>query len=256
MCIRDSFSGGGFEGTCYWRSKDGRFSGGGKGFTSRVPRVRDKSEVALDKARRARRRVRWLVREIGADHLLTLTTREASNEPGLLLKRFERFVELYRKAISGREFLYVAVPEPHPSNPAHWHVHVACRGRLQVNVARGIWWSLCGGRGSGNVDAKWIKCRNGADRSLRVARYLGKYISKSFDAESALDGTHRYRAARVTLQRRSVLVFEAGSLNEALSLLLDRLRITRGDVDVVFFSDYSGFWFSCSGDIAAVDPPF
>jgi hypothetical protein len=249
------FSSGGFEGTCYWRSKD-RYRSNTLGLLPRVARVRDKAEVVLEKAQRARKRVRWLAREIGADHLLTLTTREAANDPHLLLRRFERFAELYRKALAGQPFLYVGVPEPHPSNPNHWHVHVAVRGRVHVNVARGIWWALCGGRGQGNVDARFIKCRGGLDRSLRIARYLGKYITKSFGDRAELDGSHRYRASRVTLERRSVLVFEAGSVNEALSILLDKLRLVRGDVDVVFFSDYSGFWFSCSGDIAEIEPPF
>lgn len=249
------FSKGGFEGTCYWRSRDG-YNRNPLGIQRQIPRVRSKADVLEDSAHRARRRVRWLAREMQVDHLLTLTTREVVNDPATLLKRFERFVELYRKAIGSREFLYVAVPEPHPSNPNHWHVHAAVRGRVHVNVARGIWWALCGGRGEGNVDARFIKCRGGLDRSLRVARYISKYISKSFEASPDSAGRHRYRAARVTLQRRSVLVLEAASCVEALAVLLDRLSLTRGDVQVFFFADYSGFWFSCDGNLAQGPPPF
>lgn len=248
------FTEGGYEGTCYWRSKEG-YKRNPLQLARTTPAVRSKAEVLEDKARRARTRVRWLAREMGTDHLLTLTTRESTNDPTALLKRFERFVELYRKAIGGKEFLYVAVPEPHPSNPDHWHVHAAVRGRIHVNLARGIWWSLCGGRGQGNIDAKWIKCGVGLDRSVKVARYISKYITKSF-SELDVGGRHRYRAARVTLQRRSVLVLEADSCVEALSILLDRLRVARGDVQVFFFSDYSGFWFSCSGNLAESPPPF
>jgi len=90
---------------------------------------------------------------------------------------------------------------------------------------------------------------------MRIARYLSKYLGKTLD-EADLDGRHRYRASRIRLETNRALVLQAGSLNEALDRLLSRLDLSRGDVQVFFFSDYSGFWFSCSGDIGDSPPPF
>lgn len=250
------FSEGGFEGVCYQRSLDMWRHNPLQLVRGRARLARDKAEVVEDSARRARRRVRWLTREIGADHLLTLTTREAKNDPVQILRRFERFAELYRKALSGRGFQYVAVPEPHPSNPDHWHVHAAVRGRIHVNVARGIWAGLCGGRGMGNVDAQWIKCRSGLDRSVRVARYISKYVTKTFDAANFPEGRKRYRASRTSLAPRSKVVFGAASCNEAFDVLLGRLGLSVGDVQVFFFREGNGFWFSCNGDVGDSPPPF
>lgn len=92
---------------------------------------------------------------------------------------------------------------------------------------------------------------------MRIARYLSKYVSKSFELGGLdLGGRHRYRAARVTLAARSALVLEAGSCFEALDVLLGRLGLVRGDVQVFFFEDWSGFWFSVGEDIATTPPPF
>jgi hypothetical protein len=252
------FSGGGFEGMCYWRSKEAKWA-------RRLPgsaifkreRERDPDEAALSNARRAKRRVRWLCREIAADRLLTLTTREESNSPIALLARFERFVRLYRKSLGGEAFHYVAVPEPHPSNPGHWHVHVAVKGYVHVNRARAIWWAVCGGRGMGNIDVRWIRARSSGGRSEKIAHYISKYITKVFEEGLLIEGRHRYRASRVTLQERHKLVFEADlGMVGAYGEILDRLHLDVRDIRVWFFPDGSGFWFTSSGDFAASTPPF
>lgn len=133
----------------------------------------------------ARKTIRHAVKTIGATHLLTLTTREHENSPESLAVRWKQFVRAYR-AVSNDGFPYVAVPERHPLNPKHWHLHVAVRGFVDVRIARRLWWECCGGRGMGNVDVKHIKVgahRNGIPKgplfkSERIARYLSKYMSK------------------------------------------------------------------------------
>src|SRR6185503_7393464 len=80
----------------------------------------DREKNVLRARHRAKRRVRHACKEIGADRLLTLTTREQSNTPESMLKRWQHWLRLVERA-TGRPFHYVAVLEPHPSNPAHLH---------------------------------------------------------------------------------------------------------------------------------------
>lgn len=205
--------------------------------------------------RRASTRVRLLCREIGADTLVTFTTREQVNERGELMKRFSKFVRRYREATDGRAWLYVAVAEPHPSNPGHWHVHVACKGGVMINTARAIWWSLCGGRAQGNVHAKLFKSREGDLGSTQLARYVSKYVAKGFGDEEREEGSRRFRAAIIPLEEKAKLVLEADAPELALKLLLATLRLGRGDLSVFMYRDGSGFFFSCCGEVGDESPP-
>lgn len=248
------FGRGGYEGSCYFRVLDS-YRANPLGLRSAVPRVKSKEDKEIENANRARRRVRWLCREIAADHLVTLTTRESSNSRPELMKRFERFVREYRKALDGRPWLYVAVAEPHPSNPGHWHVHVACRGGVMIRTANRIWWSICGGQGQGNVDVKRFKTIDGDCGSMGLARYIAKYVVKGFSAEDREAGTRRFRSAIIPLSERHRLIIEADAPELALKMLLRALRVGRGDLQVFFYPDRSGFWFSCSAEVADECPP-
>ena len=84
----------------------------------------ERDENSLDSSRRRTKRlVRWHCKNIGTDHLITFTTRELSDTPGDLRGKWQRFVKAYREA-TGEDLPYVAVPEPHPSNPDHWPLHL------------------------------------------------------------------------------------------------------------------------------------
>lgn len=252
-----SFSPGGFEGSCYWRTLDGYRKQNPLGLVRAVPRPpKSREEKAQEHATRARRRVRWLCREIGADHLLTLTTREGLNSRASVFAKYSRFVKDYRKATGGREWLYVAIAEPHPSNPGHWHVHVACRGGVRIRTANAVWWKICGGRGEGNVDVKRFKTLDGDVGSVSLARYIAKYVVKGFglDDPDREVRERRFRASVVTLEARRTLILAADHPNVALRRLLEVLRLGRGELQVFMYSDGSGFWFSCSGELVVEDP--
>lgn len=146
---------------------------------------RDERDVVRS-VNRAKRNVRHAVKQIGCDHLLTLTTREDANTPESLQRMWQAWVRRYR-FFAREPFPYVAIAERHPSNLKHWHLHVAVRGRLKLSIARHMWWHVCGGRGMGNVDIQYIKVpahRFSGDvpgplvRSAKIARYLSKYMTK------------------------------------------------------------------------------
>lgn len=99
---------------------------------------------------RVKKTLRHAVKQIAADHLLTLTTREEKNTPESLARMWKAFARNYRH-VTGELFLYVAIPERHPSNPDHWHLHVANTGQLKLHQARQIWWACSGGRGHGKT---------------------------------------------------------------------------------------------------------
>ena len=250
--------------------------------------VKERSETdMLRSARRSKTNVRRAVKQIGCTHLLTMTTRENENTPEALNEKLKKFARNYRRG-TGDRFDYVAVPERHPSNPKHWHLHVAITGWLKLNLARQIWWSCCGGRGMGNLDVKHIKVPahpSGAAqgplvRAEKIARYISKYMSKDLIFAHRPDKKRYWRsefklpeARRMWLETRppsdSCAVPEPGNLNAgSLSDAFTELRTRLGGFAVsrcsfFFFPDGTGFWFSYNPDASSgkyfgdeVAPPF
>lgn len=138
--------------------------------------------------RRAKTRLRLLVTELAPVALVTFTTREIL-ELDALLWVWERFGRLVRTM--GIEFEYVCVPEPHPSNPSHLHLHAAVRGEVSISTLRRLWHIalearhgrkvshiLRGAASPGNIDVQRIKGRDRLMRMRKIARYISKYITK------------------------------------------------------------------------------
>jgi hypothetical protein len=253
------FTQGGYEGVCYWRSRDENrnnpFMLTGRAGTRKT----DKAEKDRENARRAKRMVRCKAREMVVNNLVTMTTRETAaggySTSAHLMDRFAEFVRQYHRA-TGRSLLYVAVPERHPSNPDHWHLHVAIAGRVDLRVGNAIWWKLCGGRGMGNIDVKKKRGRTDLVRSEKIARYISKYITKNLEEGNELVGRHRYRASRVSLLPRHKFLLNSRDLVEGYNELLGRLNVFVSDVGVFFFPDGTGFYFHAHGDFAVSEPPF
>jgi hypothetical protein len=215
--------------------------------------------------------VRLLVKQIGADRLLTLTTRQNENTPEELCVHWRKLV----RSLAGHGYNmagYVAVPERHPTNPGHWHLHVAVRGYVPVNVVRGCWWHVLGGRGNGNIDVKYIKVRAGLPtgaRAARVAAYISKYISKELLSEYRPDKKNYWRSVfqspaeavhRLNLRSDGIgLPFDLGDMVRELrdrfgiDLEMASAGTSRG---VFFFPDGSGFWYHSMAGAAQPPPPF
>lgn len=234
---------------------------------------RDERDVVRSVAR-AKKTLRHAVKQIGCDHLLTLTTRQEKNSPEELNRRWKSWVRSYRE-FTGEAFPYVAVPERHPSRPDHWHLHVAVRGGMygkhdyrgvsinRLDLARRLWWRECGGKGMGNIDIKRIKVGTHADgtpkgplvRAERIARYISKYMTKDLMFAHRPDKKRYWRsefdlpeARRYWLQSRPSLTEKDGS-DFIIPAAFHELRSRLGQFDPMrcsffFFPDGSGFWFS------------
>lgn len=253
-----AFATGGYEMTCrrivlpdLARAMDGRRRKGKR----EKPEKQAEEDVARS-FRRAKRKMRQQIKNHGADRLFTLTRRETDAASFWSVDdwaaAWKRFVELCRKA--GESVHYVAVLERHQKG--NLHMHVALTGRININLARGIWWAICGGRGQGNVDVKYRK-RSGSRyaASGRIARYMGKYLGKSF-GDSAFN-RKRYWHSRATLPDIQRFILSADNAGDAWAEVceiwgINRSVAAKGDGFYPFPSG-DGWWFAF--DLPSSAPP-
>lgn len=171
---------------------DGR-SSVGRPVGKRAPGAARSAESLERAQRRAKTTVRLLVTELAPSALVTFTTRETMPMDALLWcwQHFTRSMRLV-----GVEFEYVAVPERHPSNPEHLHLHAAYRGRTPFALMRRCWHMalearhgrktnvvLRGAESPGNIDVQRIKARESIARIRKIAKYISKYITKDLISE-------------------------------------------------------------------------
>lgn len=151
------------------------------------------AESLENSQRRAHTKVRLLVQELAPTALVTFTTRETMPLEALMWC-WQYFTRLLRTA--GMDYQYVAVPERHPTNPEHLHLHVAYRGRTPYGTLRRFWHMalearhgrklrhiLRGSDSPGNIDVQNIKARDGVRRIRKIAKYVSKYITKDLISE-------------------------------------------------------------------------
>lgn len=194
----------------------------------------DREGDIIKATQRAKRAVRLKCKEMGADRLLTLTTRETL-EPDVILSVWQVFAPMVERAIGGK-FFYLAVLEPHPTNPDHFHLHVAINVRLNVHILRKCWHAaltsrsagvrgqsrgvLRGKASPGNVDIKRIKARGNGDARARVARYISKYITK--DCLQRFN-RKRYWSSKVTLLENRKIWLQSSNNHEAIAEFMSLL---------------------------------
>lgn len=191
---------------------------------TRGPRIVRKGDAeAQEKARRrARKMVRQKCKEMGADHLLTLTTR-ATLTRDELRKAFARFTDNLRYHL-GVNLEYVCVVERHPTNPDHLHLHLAIRGRLsarQMVIFRRCWYVALGGKGNakgadvpGGFNVRQIRVSGGAHRRMdKIASYISKYITK---ASCAGFNQKNYWASKINLMAVRTYWLKARTIKDAL----------------------------------------
>lgn len=143
-------------------------------------------EASIARAtRRARSAARIRCKASGFDSLFTFTYRENVQDRGLVAAHWKETVRRIRRVIP--EFAYLAVIEVQKRGALHLHVathrlpqSLTWRG-VKVkswSVLRAIWRSVVGDLG-GNFDESKRRSRSRAS-SLRIARYITKYVSKDF----------------------------------------------------------------------------
>jgi hypothetical protein len=165
------------------------------GLSSCIPRrsFRDPDRLptaeSLERSRRrAKIAVRLRVTELAPAALVTFTTRAVMplDDLGKVWASFVRLVHQVDPLWS-----YVCVPEPHPSNLAHFHLHAAVRGQVNHRVLRRLWHmsleaaegrrvtqAMRGVDSPGNVDVQRVKASQVVPRVRKIGRYISKYITK------------------------------------------------------------------------------
>lgn len=174
-----------------WREGRGSV---GQPLRRKAAEASERSSESLERSqRRAKTGVRLLVTELAPTALVTFTTRQVITLDQLLWcwQHFARSMRL-----AGQEFEYIAVPERHPKNPEHFHLHVAYRGRTPFGLMRRLWHValealhgrkvrciLRGKESPGNIDVQPVKARDSIRRVRKIARYVSKYITKDLITE-------------------------------------------------------------------------
>lgn len=131
---------------------------------------------------RAKSFVRRLVLTMGGKALLTLTYRENQTDYNQAKKHFQDFARRARRHFG--TFRYVAVPETQKRGA--WHFHVVLDRYYRANDIRAIW-------EHGNIDLQKVRSAKSA------ARYLTKYLSKTFDGEWPANEPRYLRSRNIKL---------------------------------------------------------
>lgn len=248
-----SFKNGGYEGIVRWM--DTQKIADMQNMPRKIgkrEKPEERSEESLDRSRtRSRQKVRHHAKNIGANRLLTLTKRENAetgySTPDDWQQYWARFCRVYKKYFPGQPFMFVAVLEQHKDSE-HFHLHIATysKQKMPLEVMRGIWWGICGGRGMGNVDIKYIR-QHGHHGTARIARYLSKYISKGFDAIERFN-KKRYWVSDRDLPEAQRIWLRSRSLVDAIREVSDRspgtISFGTDGGGFFIFPDQSGFWFA------------
>lgn len=187
----------------------------------RAARDAENAERAL---RYAKQQVRWLLKSLSADHLLTLTFRENIEDIEQVQKYWQRFSRLMRKRYP--DWKYVCAQERQERGA--WHLHVGIRGRGDVHWIRRCWWMALGHRVEieygpkgkkhlralvkdgrewryarseevrGNIDLRGPSKRFGGVgeswKTDKLAAYMTKYMTKDFEEERS--GRRRFWPAK------------------------------------------------------------
>lgn len=197
------------------------------------PRIKGDFTDVESSIRRAKKKARHLIKSIGCDRLLTLTRRESNPENFWTLEQWKsawaRFVLTTKRA--GYPIEYVGVFEFHKKG--NYHLHAAIKGYLPINIIRGIWWSVVGGRGAGNVDIAFKPGISAHKRRAGLAKYVSKYITKQADLVEF--NKKRYFASRHKLPKSKKIILKASDPYEALAELASILGL---DINALFKDAY------------------
>lgn len=181
--------------------------------------------------RRAKTAVRLRVTELAPGALVTFTTRKTYSLDALasIWARYVRMAYKFDPALA-----YLCVPEPHPSNPEHLHLHAATRGKISRDNMRRLWHialeahegrrvtkTLRGADAPGNIDEQPIKSRDVVKRIRKIGRYISKYITK--DLLEVFNRRRYWPSKGIDLQAAQVFwlasVNQVDALREACEML-------------------------------------
>lgn len=248
-----SFNGGGYEGTVRLvNAQQIADLQNAPRRTGKREKPEERSAESLERSRfRASQKVRYHAKNIAANRLLTLTKRETDATGFSTADEWQqdwaRFCRVYKKYYPGQPFMFVAVLEQHKGSE-HLHLHIATysKHKMPIEVMRGIWWEVCGGRGMGNVDVRYIR-QQGQHGTARIAKYLSKYISKGFEDLERFN-KKRYWVSDRDLPEAQRIWLHARTLGEAIAEVFNRsggaINLGSDGGGFFIFPDQSGFHYS------------
>lgn len=202
--------------------------------------------------RRARQRLRWLIKAAGADHLLTLTYRDIMDDLDRLKKDWKAFVRLVRARYPDWQFVCIRELQDRGA----FHLHVAVVGRQDIKYIRRCWYKVLGASPDaqgeetpGQIDVRGPSKRWGGKgyqwKADKLAGYLGKYLHKCFDQETD-KGAKRYWASReIELPEAQKIWLGATSFPQAVEMTHDLARALGVQNLTMWASEsYASIWMS------------
>ena len=216
------------------------------------------SELAANQSRAVRRskqNIRWLCKVMEADRLFTLTYRDNQLDREQTRADFTKFLRLVRSGWKGnvgvKDWKYVAVLEKQERGA--YHIHCAVKGWQRINFLRKAWHKALGykeeqfGENSpGNVNvtnpekSRWG--HTGREWKVnKLAGYLTKYLSKTFDSASA--EKRRYWHCRDLIQpKKQRFWINATNMFDAIKSTVELLDFQVG------LGNSFNHWLSTSND--------
>jgi hypothetical protein len=193
----------------------------------------DPTRAREEAARRAGAKVRRYCAEHRLNRLGTLTYAGAGcHDPRELRRDVAQFFRALRTLLGGEPLPYVWVPEWHKSDHG-LHVHFAVGRFVPRRLIERAW-------GRGFVHIKLLgQLPAGStprDEARQAARYLSKYVRKSFDARR-VPGLHRYEVAQgfQPVQMR----LHGRTFDEVVD---QAVEVMGGDPDTVWTSEETPGW--------------
>jgi hypothetical protein len=228
---------------------------------NRIPDVLDDSDAKKIKnheraVRCAKQNIRWLVKSIEADRLLTLTYRKNQEDREQVKADFKRFLRLVRSGWRGqsgqKDWQYVAVLERQERGA--YHIHCAVKGWQRIKFLRAAWYKALGGQGNetgedtpGNVDVTSPKkARWGTQlrewKAGKLSSYLTKYLAKTFD-EDTQEKRRYWHSKDAIAPAKSRFLLCAVSFVDAVKEVASIIDLHYGKA-----IDFSCSWVSFLGD--------
>jgi len=200
--------------------------------------------------------IRFLVKEMRADRLFTLTYRENMQDRERLMGDFTRFLRLVRKALK-RDWPYVAVVERQERGA--FHIHCAVIGWQNIKVLRRCWYQALGGTGDetgdktpGQIDVTPPRGRWGSGfrcwQSSKLGGYLVKYLHKTFDEVGAEKKRYWHSQGLKAPELQRIWLGGCSNPTEAMKSTVSTLQTFYGlrgaDWDMWLSPDWTTFWLS------------
>ena len=236
-----------------------------------------KAENLIRAVRRAKEAVSHSVRQIQADHMLTLHTRENIQNRDEFFQYFTRFIRLVRtkNLINGelitrkenRFYPFCAVPEQQERGA--FHMHIAVVGKQDIPLLRACWYVALGGSINdagevvkGQIDVTHQSKKWGGEseawKAQKLVDYLSKYIGKSFLENEKL-GLTRYTKSRnqekVILKKQYLLACYSNGEKDHIDAMSEVIDIANdmGVVDFFVWGRWGGGYdvFTLKGSLNA-----